>query len=284
MQKVVILGVLGMAGHIMCEFLDNTGDFELHGIARMSGNYVNKLLDVQDFGQLQTYLEDIKPDIVINCVGVLVSPASADVARAILLNSYLPHFLADLGDRIGFKLVHISTDCVFSGRKGAYQENAFRDGDDSYARTKALGEVQDQEHLTIRTSIIGPELKLNGTGLLDWFFKQTTAVGGYTKAFWSGVTTLELAKATYSLLQQNVSGLVHLCPDEKISKCDLLKHINQIWQRGILINPVEDYFVDKSLVCTRKDFEYTCPDYVYMLGELKSWTDSHPDYYGHYQI
>lgn len=283
MQKVVVLGALGMAGHVMAEFLENTGDFELYGVARKSGNYVSKVLDVRRFEQLRMWLEEIRPDVVINCVGVLVSSASADVGKAVLLNSYLPHFLAYQGNRTGFKLVHISTDCVFSGRTGAYQEDTFRDGDDCYARTKALGEVQDQQHLTIRTSIIGPELKSDGTGLLDWFLKQNTEVRGYTGAFWSGVTTLELAKATWSLLVQNVSGLVHVCPDSKISKYELLKLFNQFWRRDIQIVPFDGYSVDKSLVCTRRDFEYTCPDYIYMLEELRAWTDSHPDYYSHYK-
>lgn len=284
MQTVVILGARGMAGHVMAEVLDNTGAFKLHGVAREPGKYVSKVLDVQQFDQLQTYLEHIKPDVVINCVGVLVASASTDIAKAVLINSYLPHFLADLGNLTGFKLVHISTDCVFSGKTGAYQEDAFRDGDDTYARTKALGEVQDQRHLTLRTSIIGPELKLDGTGLLDWFFKQNDQVVGYTKAFWSGVTTLELAKATRSLLKQNVSGLVHLCPGTKISKYELLKLFNRTWRRGKQIIPFEEYCVDKSLVCTRTDYEYNCPDYSYMLDDLRGWTDSHSDYYKHYQI
>ncbi|MDQ1298051.1 MAG: dTDP-4-dehydrorhamnose reductase, partial [Campylobacterota bacterium] len=205
MKKVVVLGALGMAGHIMAEYLDKTGDYEVFGVARQSGRYIDAVLDVTDFGALEMCLEKIEPDYIVNCVGALVAHARDRTADAILLNSYLPHFLSDLGKRLDFKLIHISTDCVFSGKEGGYREDSFRDGDDNYARSKALGEVFNDRDLTIRTSIIGPELKNDGTGLLDWFLKQRGSTNGYTKAFWSGVTTLELAKATHEMIRQNIT-------------------------------------------------------------------------------
>jgi len=220
-KKIVILGSQGMAGHIMAEVLDETGKYEVFGVARQSGNFVDKVLDVTDFTALENYLHDIKPDFVVNCIGALVSQSRDDVPSAILLNSYLPNFLSQLGNKLDYKLIHISTDCVFSGKDGQYTETSYRDGDDNYARTKALGEVINEKDLTIRTSIIGPEIKSNGTGLLDWFFKQQGTVNGYTQAFWSGVTTLELAKATVEFLRQETTGLYQLCPAEKISKFEL---------------------------------------------------------------
>ena len=284
MKKVVVLGSAGMAGHIMAEYLDNTKEFDVFGIAREPGRYVSEQLDVTDFIGLERVLEKIKPDYLVNCIGVLVGKSANDICSAIQINSYLPHFLSRIGKSIGFKLIHVSTDCVFSGKDGHYQENSFRDGDDNYARTKALGEVMNDRDLTIRTSIIGPELKKNGTGLLGWFLMQNGEISGYSKAYWSGVTTLELAKATRELIKQNVVGLYQLCPTEKISKYDLLGIFAQEWGKEIKVIPSENYEVDKSLVCTRKDFNYVVPGYVQMLKELHTWMDQHADYYLHYKM
>lgn len=284
MKTVVVLGTLGMAGHIMTEYLKNTGEYKVLGVAREPGLGVSAVLDVLNFDQLEVFLKESKADVVINCIGVLVSASNSDISRAILINSYLPHLLANLADQLSFKLVHISTDCVFSGKEGAYTENSFRDGDDNYARTKALGEVAGDHHLTIRTSIIGPELKSTGTGLMDWFFKQSGEISGYSKAYWSGVTTLELAKATHHIIQQDIAGLLQLCPQSKISKFELLGIFNKVWNRECVIKVNDNYTVDKSLVCTRDDFPYTVPDYKNMLDEMKEWTDAHPQYYPHYKF
>ncbi|MEI7997785.1 MAG: SDR family oxidoreductase, partial [Methylococcaceae bacterium] len=237
MKKVVVLGVLGMAGHIMAEYLDAFDDYKVFGIARSNGRYVTKRIDVLDFTAVESYLAEVKPDVVINCIGMLVQQSKNDISMAILINSYLPHFLSELGNKLNYKLIHISTDCVFSGKDGQYKEDAFKDGDDNYARTKALGEVINDKDLTIRTSIIGPELKHNGTGLLDWFFKQSGEIKGYTQAYWSGVTTLELAKATDQLIKQHITGLLQLCPEQKISKYDLLSLFARIWGKEVTIMP-----------------------------------------------
>ncbi|MES2365057.1 MAG: SDR family oxidoreductase [Pseudomonadota bacterium] len=283
MKKVVVLGCAGMAGHIMAEYLLSTHDYDVVGIAREKCAGATELLNVLDFVALEQALTGIQPDVVINCIGVLVSKSANDIGTAIQINSYLPHFLSALGRRSNFKLIHISTDCVFSGKHGAYSEEAFRDGDDNYARTKALGEVINDRDLTIRTSIIGPELKHNGTGLLDWFLKQQSEIHGYTQAYWTGVTTLELAKATHAFIQQNISGLYHLCFTEKISKCNLLKLFSRVWNKSITISPADDYAVDKSLVCSRQDFDYAVPDYETMLIDMHAWMEAHPDLYMHYR-
>lgn len=279
MKKILVLGVLGMAGHIMAEYLDALDDYQVYGIARSDGRYVTKKIDVLDFTGVESYLNEIKPDVVINCIGMLVQQSKNDISTAILINSYLPHFLSELGNRLDYKLIHISTDCVFSGKEGQYKEGAFKDGDDNYARTKALGEVINDKDLTIRTSIIGPELKNNGTGLLDWFFKQSGEIKGYTRAYWSGVTTLELAKATHEMIKQNITGLFQLCPENKISKYDLLGLFAKIWNKELTIVPFDNHAVDKSLVCLREDFEYYKLNYDSMLIELKQWIENHPTYY-----
>ncbi len=279
MKKVAVLGVLGMAGHIMAEYLDSSGDYEVLGIARTNGRYVTDQIDALDFEGVEKFLNEMMPDVIINCIGTLVQQSKNDISTAILINSYLPHFLSELANKIDARLIHISTDCVFSGKIGGYVENAFMDGDDNYGRTKALGEVINDKDLTIRTSIIGPELKENSTGLMDWFFKQSGEIKGFTQAYWSGVTTLELAKATDQMIKQNITGLFQLCPVKKISKYDLLFLFQETWSKKLIIIPSNDYAVDKSLVCTRNDFKYTRPSYHKMLLELKRWIEDHPTYY-----
>lgn len=286
MKKVIILGALGMAGHIMAEHLASLNKYEIFGIARKKeSKYITKELDVKDFDLLEEYIKEVKPDYIINCIGILVSKSNNELTTAIQINSYLPHFLSELGNKLDYKLIHISTDCVFSGKSGQYKEDSFRDGNDNYARTKALGEVINDKDLTIRTSIIGSELKTNGTGLLDWFLKQTGDISGYSKAYWSGVTTLELAKQMEAFLDQDIRGLFQLCPDDKISKYELLKLFTKIWNKNIKIGDNPNYEVDKSLVCTRTDFVYknSRPTFENMLIEVKQWMDDHISNYSHYK-
>lgn len=285
MKKVIILGALGMAGHIMAEHLDSLNKYQIFGIARSKDTkYISKILDVRNTESLKAYIEEVKPDFIINCIGILVSKSNNELTTAIQINSYLPHYLSELGKELNYKLIHISTDCVFSGKKGQYKEDSFRDGDDNYARTKALGEVINDKDLTIRTSIIGPELKTNGTGLLDWFLKQKDPIKGYSKAYWSGVTTLELAKQMEAFLDQDIKGLYQLCPDDKISKFDLLKEFANVWNKDIKIGENPNYEVDKSLLCTREDFIYknARPTFRQMLIEAKEWMDNHSSVYCHY--
>jgi len=278
MQKVVVLGVRGMAGHIIAKYLDQCGKYEIFGVARNKGEYVHSQMDVLDHVLLEGYIKEISPDIVINSVGMLVSQSNDDVVSAIKTNALLPHELATLGNKLNFKLIHLSTDCVFSGRDGGYTEQSPKDGLDNYAKSKALGEVCNKKDLTIRTSIIGPELK-NGTGLLNWFFRQEGNIRGYTHAYWTGVTTLELAKAIDAMIEQNITGLYHLCPKEKISKYDLLHLFKKVWQKRIEIEPFDDYAIDKSLICTREDFSYRDLSYEQMLIELKEWMNLYKEYY-----
>lgn len=287
MKKVLVLGSMGMAGHVVSQYLIKRNKYKVYRVARKFNlEQVDKELDILDLDLLKAYLKDIKPDYVVNCIGILLSKSSEDLLKAIQINSYFPHLLSELGRNYGFKLIHISTDCVFSGNQGNYSEESFRDGDDDYARTKALGEVNNNKDLTIRTSIIGPELKKNGIGLLDWFFKQEEPIQGYSKVYWTGVTTLELAKQIDSFMDQDISGLFHLCPEEKISKYELLKLCIQIWDKNLEIKENRSFISDKSLICSRDDFQYYCskPTYAKMLHDLKIWMAENPQYYSHYLV
>jgi dTDP-4-dehydrorhamnose reductase len=191
---------------------------------------------------------------------------------AFQVNSLLPHQLAKLIERQKGKLIHISTDCVFSGKKGDYTENDIPDGTSVYAQSKRLGEIISDNHLTIRTSIIGPELKEDGIGLFLWFMKQVGEIKGYKKVLWNGVTTLELAKATEAMIMSNVTGLYHLGSEEKISKYSLLKLIQQTFEKtDVEIIPDDAFRLDRTIKNTRTDFLYPIPSYEQMLVDLRDW-------------
>src|ERR1700744_1569890 len=197
-KKILLFGATGMAGHLIYFFLKDTGYYEIIPVV-----YRNKLtsdcivLDVSNKKAVSELIRYQKPDFIINCIGVLIKGANTYPDNAILLNSYLPHLLVKIADEVGAKLIHLSTDCVFSGSRGSYSETDFRDADDIYGRSKSLGEILLNNHLTLRTSIIGPEIKKDGEGLFHWFMTQRGTINGFTKAYWSGITTLELAKAVY---------------------------------------------------------------------------------------
>ena len=222
------------------------------------------------------------PEIIINCVGILIKGSIEHPDNAILINAYFPHLLKRLSDEVGAKLIHISTDCVFSGKKGNYTEDDFRDADDVYGRSKALGEVINNKDLTIRTSIIGPELKNNGEGLFHWFMHQSGKVCGFRTAVWGGVTTLELAKAIDYALDSGITGLVHLSNGIGISKYDLLCMFKEIWQKqNVEITSCDANGVDKSIKKSLR-FDYEVPSYHYMLEEQAIWMKKYIDLYTSY--
>jgi len=271
-KKILVFGARGMFGHVVVRYLSGLGTYQVVACARGLQPHEGHSVEVTDFPAVRDVLEKERPDIVLNAVGMLVKACSDRPDQAILVNSYFPHCLARLGGELGFKLIHISTDCVFSGKTGGYREDSFRDGDLPYDRTKAMGEVVDSRNLTIRTSIIGPEVRENGTGLFRWFMQQHGTVRGYTNAFRSGVTSLELAKAVDAAIEQNLSGLYHLAMP-KISKFDLLELFRDIWRKDdVEILPSADFHCNRELLCTRKDFQYALPaSHRAMLEELRRW-------------
>ena len=269
-QRVVVLGSLGMAGHMVLWYLSGVKDYEVTGLARTpDSRFVDHQVNVENLSRLADVLEAVQPTIVVNCVGVLNAKVDEGLGRAIFINSYLPHWLAQMGDKLGFRLIHLSTDCVFSGATGRYTEASEPDGATLYARTKALGEVWSPHHLTFRTSIIGPELRKDGSGLLEWFMCQTGLVAGYASVLWTGVTTLELAKAVHAAIEEDLSGLYHLVPDRSISKYDLLRETARAFdQCDKQIVPQGSPRCQRTLVCTRTDFGFQVHDYSTMLNEL----------------
>ena len=284
-NKVLIIGAKGMAGHVVKNYLESNNNYEVWGLARGVKPEKNLIcLDVFNTEKLKLVFSKHSFDVVVNNVGLLNKTAEDNPEQAIWLNSYFPHLLARLGKTYNFKLIHISTDCVFSGKQGNYSEDSFKNGIGFYAVSKSLGEVINDQDLTFRTSIIGPELKKNGIGLFHWFMNQTEKISGFTGAYWSGVTTLELAKAINKAIDQNLTGLYQLVNNKKINKYDLLNEINSVFRDGkVTIIRNNEYKVDKSLLNTRKDFDYKVPSYFYMIKEMKEWFDKYPELYSHYK-
>jgi dTDP-4-dehydrorhamnose reductase len=280
MKKIIILGSSGMLGHMVYFYLRGLDKYDLIDVTHRS-NLTDKsiLLDAYNKVDVEELIVRERPDIVINCVGILINGANSNPGNAIYLNSYLPNQLSKILEKIGGKLVHISTDCVFSGKRGAYHEEDLRDADDTYGKSKALGEVINSRDLTLRTSIIGPELKAHGVGLFHWFMQQSGEINGFTRAFWSGVTTLEMAKVIHEAIEQNLVGLVHVTNGEKISKFDLLQLIKQIWNmENFKIHAFDGYTIDKSLLPSRQ-FNYEVPAYRKMLEEQFNWMQLNKELY-----
>lgn len=273
-----------MAGHVVSLYLAGLGRYTVQNLshrARLAPDWL--LADVEDTAAIAKALGEFSPEVVINCVGMLVKDSQNKPGAAAFINGYFPHYLEKLGRETGFRLLHLSTDCVFSGSKGAYSEDAPRDGKDFYAQSKAMGEVINGHDLTIRTSIVGPELKKSATGLFHWLMTSRGAVKGYEKVFWNGVTTLELAKAIDAFIAAGTTGLCHLVSPGKISKHDLITLMRDTWGRGEpKIVGDASFASDKTLVSTRTDMPYKARDYKTQFSELRDWVFSHKELYAPY--
>ncbi|MED4235882.1 dTDP-4-dehydrorhamnose reductase family protein [Priestia megaterium] len=271
-MKILILGGKGMAGHVITNYFKKKSEYTVFYTSRDLNDTDSIYVDVTNLTKLEELIETIKPDITINCIGILNEHATNNNKLAFQVNSLLPHQLVKLTERCQGKLIHISTDCVFSGNKGDYTENDIPDGTSVYAQSKQLGEIISEKHLTIRTSIIGPELKEDGIGLFLWFMQQTGVIKGYEKVWWNGVTTLELAKAIEVMINQDITGLYHLSAEEKISKFGLLRLMQEVFHKSdVDIIPDSQIVLDRTIKSTRKDFQYKTPSYKQMLIELKDW-------------
>lgn len=284
MKKVVVLGSTGMAGHIIASYLGEHG-YEVYRVSRSEKDTdKSKRINVTDVNTLTQYIDDICADVVINCIGLLQKSCDENPALAILVNSYVPHYLETYYKNKTVKIIHLSTDCVFSGERGNYRVSDLPDGRTVYDRTKALGELNNDKDLTFRMSIIGPDIDSNGTGLFNWFMKQSGAIRGFSGAIWNGVTTLELAEAIDNALRCNLCGVYHLVPNENIDKYHLLLLFKSVFEKEDVEVIVDSQFtVNKTLVNERMDFDYQVKNYEEQIKNMKVWVDSHkelyPDYY-----
>ena len=282
MKKVLVLGSTGMLGHIVHHFLDSFKTYDLYNLSfRNKLNSKTIIVDISDQQKLSILINDISPDVIINCVGVLIKGSKENLKNAIYINAYFPHWLKDVCEEIDCKLIHVSTDCVFSGKNGGNDENSIKDATDDYGKTKSLGEFDSINHLCIRTSIIGPEIKQNGEGLLHWLFNQQGTIYGFKNVYWSGVTTLELAKVIHFSIENNISGLWNVTNGEAISKYDLLQKIIKIFSINKLkLEPDTNKFSNKSLKSNRGIY-YKVPSYDDMLEDLSVYFRAHKNLYNY---
>ena len=261
-QKVLVLGVTGMLGNAVFRLFSQSPGFETHGTARsaVALRHFDETLrprivvgvDVEQHDHLIELFSRIRPHVVINCIGLVKQLAEADDPLAALpINALLPHRLARLSLLAGARLVHVSTDCVFTGRRGLYQESDAPDALDLYGRSKLLGEVDEPHAVTLRTSIIGHELS-SAHSLVGWFLAQEGRVRGFTRAVFSGLPTVELAKVIRDqvLPRPELRGLWHVSSDP-ISKFDLLQLVKTAYGKSIEITPDEALVIDRSLDSSR---------------------------------
>ncbi|MGL5488359.1 MAG: dTDP-4-dehydrorhamnose reductase family protein [Shewanella sp.] len=261
-MNVLILGATGMLGYSLFSNLAGSSTLNVTGTVRsLTGKaaffaqYQKQLLqgiDVTDIASLEQAIVTTKPAVVINCIGLI---KQHDIAKqhveAIEINTLLPHQLAALCDQYGARLIHFSTDCVFDGKQGMYQEADLPTATDLYGKSKCLGEVNYGRHLTLRTSIIGHELD-SAVSLVDWFLSQSGAVNGFSKAVFSGVPTCYIAKllAENILNKPEICGLYHLSA-EPINKHSLISLVADIYGKEIEINESTQLVIDRSLDSSR---------------------------------
>lgn len=258
MIRVLVLGASGMLGNAVFRFFLAEEGFEVFGTLRsvrtvrfFDESARERLIpgiDVENFDGLVKLFSEIRPDVVVNCIGLVKQLSEADDPLAALpINSMLPHRLARICALVGARLVHLSTDCVFSGRKGRYVESELPDATDLYGRSKLLGEVDYPNAITLRTSIIGHELE-GSRSLIGWFLAQESKVRGFKRAIFSGLPTLEIARVIKNnvIPYPDIHGLYHVSADP-ISKYDLLTLVAGVYGKAIEIEPDEDFVIDRSL-------------------------------------
>jgi dTDP-4-dehydrorhamnose reductase len=262
-MKVLIIGVTGMLGSALHQVFAPDARFETWGTLRHSSalrffaerDHARLLhgVDTGDQDALVSTLNRVRPDVVINAVGVIKQLAVANDPLLVLpVNAIFPHRLAGLCDLAGARLIHVSTDCVFSGRRGNYTESDASDAEDLYGKSKHIGEVHDRPHvITLRTSGIGHELN-SRHGLLEWFLGESGPVRGYSQAIYTGLPWVELARVIreYVFPRPDLSGLYHVSSDP-ISKLDLLRIVAKVYCKQIEIQPDDSVRIDRSLDSAR---------------------------------
>lgn len=279
--KVLVLGVTGMLGNAMFRALTESAELTVYGTARSEGAcrhfadiLSSKIIvgtDVENHDSLVRAFVSVRPDVVINCVGLVKQLADAnDPLQAVPINTLLPHRLAALCKATSARLVQISTDCVFSGSTGNYLESDIPDAGDLYGRTKLLGEVDSPHAITLRTSIIGHELT-GSRSLINWFLAQQGTVNGFTRAIYSGLPTVELARVVRDVVlpREELNGVYHVA-SKPINKFNLLQLVAKEYGKTIEIIPSEALVIDRSLNADRfrNATGYTAPEWPELIRRM----------------
>lgn len=273
-----------MLGHVLVKELEKESEFNVYNIVRENKlNDKSIICDVLNIAELKKSIDKVRPEIIINCIGLLKEQSNLKISKAIYLNSYLPQWLLEYCEQKKIKFTHISTDCVFDGINGNYTEQSKPNAIDNYGKTKALGEFNRKNHLLIRTSIIGFEINNNARGLLSWFLNSRGEILGFDKVIWSGVTTLELSKGIRFSIVNGIDGLWNFTNGIPISKYQLLIKIKQTFG----INKVEikkdnQKKTDMSLKSNR-NIDFSIPTYQEMIIELFHYYNQNENNYN-YQI
>ena len=293
-MKILILGGSGMLGHRLWINLRQEHDVwvtvrgehnPFPNMPEFPTEFIRYRVDGLMFDEVTRALASIQPDFVINCIGLIkqIKHLARDPLFSISLNSLLPHRISLICRAAKIRMIHISTDCVFSGKKGSYSEEDQSDAEDLYGRTKFLGEVHYPHTITLRTSIIGQELK-NRLGLIEWFLAQTGTIKGYQRGIFSGFTTDELSRIIlkYIIPNPDLYGLYHVS-SEPISKFDLLHLTQEVYgKRDVTILPDTEFFCDRSLDSSRfrNITGYQPPTWSNMIEEMASHASFYREHSG----
>ena len=279
--KILVLGANGMLGSTLLNFLSLNHIVEATARQELQQPSVHAGFGVSaqdaDLKKFENLIKSFQPDFVINCIGVVKQrEESKSHAHSILINSLWPHLLLQMCQKLGTKLIHFSTDCIFSGQSGNYLESSPSDAQDLYGVSKFMGELNDAIALTLRTSIVGHEVQSNYS-LIDWFLSQQGSCYGFTKAMYSGLTTVEVAHfldrfALDAFADKKISGVYHLS-SSAISKYDLLKIVAQVYQKNIEIKENKDFAIDRTLDSSKlqKILHYTPPSWQQQIEELHNY-------------
>lgn len=279
-MRILVLGSQGLIGRTIFRVLSDAPSLKVFGVVRCervhvasqkySGNIICGV-DVLDESKLINAFSYVKPEVVINCVGLTKHKDNGfQPFQTIKINSLYPHFLSQISKIFDARLIHLSTDCVFSGKRGFYSEADVPDADDLYGRSKVLGEVSYGDSLTIRTSTIGHELD-SSSGLLNWFLSQNDRCSGYSRAIFSGLPTVVLAEVLrdYVLNNKSIKGLYHIAA-EPINKYDLLKLIAKQYNKKIKIEIDDNFEINRSLNSQKFNdiTDFHCPDWPNLIEQM----------------
>jgi dTDP-4-dehydrorhamnose reductase len=282
--KVLVVGASGMIGSTVLRVLSENRDWEVFGsvrdesVKRFFSTFISERLiagvNVENQDSLIKIFDQIRPDVVINCAGLTKhKPEAEDPLVSIPINTLMPHRLSGLCKLVGARLIHVSTDCVFSGAKGGYVEFDFADARDVYGKSKALGEVHEPHAITLRTSTIGHELQTQ-FGLLDWFLSQEGRCTGYTRAIFSGLPTVVFAQVVRDVVipQKELFGLYHVAA-KPIAKFDLLKLIAEVYGKTVAIVPDDKLVIDRSLDAERFHLAtgYVAPEWPELIKLMHAY-------------
>jgi dTDP-4-dehydrorhamnose reductase len=283
-MKVLVVGASGMIGSTVLRVLSEKSDWEVFGtvrdenVKRFFSPTISKHLradvDVENQDSLVRVLDQIRPEVVVNCAGLTKhKPEAEDPLVSIPINTLMPHRLARLCKLVDARLIHISTDCVFSGEKGGYVEDDFADARDVYGKSKALGEVDYPHAITLRTSTIGHELQ-SKFGLLDWFLSQQGRCKGYTRAIFSGLPTVVFAQVVRDMVIPNKAllGLYHVAA-KPINKFELLQLIANVYGKAIEIMPDDQLVIDRSLDAKRFEMAtgFVAPEWPELIKLMQAY-------------